>query len=93
MLFLLDVSSEDPWHDYDILRDELGQFNPVLLKRPSMVAFTKQDLLIDLDSVKELMAGKTPPPLLISSATGEGIPKLIQHISDKIYEIERADSD
>jgi GTPase len=93
LLFLLDVSSEDPWHDYDVLRDELGQFNPVLLKRPSMIAFTKQDLLIDLDPVKELMAGQTPSPLLISSATGEGIPKLIQQISDKIYEIDRADSD
>ena len=93
LLFLLDMTAPDPWQDYQVLKDELEQFNPTLLKRPAMIALTKLDLLTDTINLDVLKAEHTPSPILISSATGDGLPELIRKISEVLYEIEQGDND
>ena len=93
LLFLLDATNPEPWRDYETLQDELRQFNPVLLTRPALIAFTKLDILTDHTHLDSLMNDSTQPVIPISSATGEGIPELLQKISHVLYEIEQGDSD
>ena len=93
LLFLLDMTAPDPWQDYQVLKDELKQFNPTLLKRPAMIALTKLDLLTDAINLDELKAKHTPSPIPISSATADGLPELIRKISEILYEIEQGDTD
>jgi GTP-binding protein len=93
LLFLLDVSRPDPWHDHRILLEELRQFNETLLKRPSLVALTKLDLLPDRSRLDLLLQGCPDRVFPISSVTGEGLPALLQEIGRILFEIETSASD
>lgn len=70
LVYLIDAVSEHPKDDLKVLKSELKQWNPDLLKRPSIVVLSRADLL----------AGQKPPKgtwkLKISSATGEGVEDL-----------------
>lgn len=90
LLFLLDAGQPDPWHDYEILLDELRQFNETLLERPAIIAFSKLDILTDRDALDALLKKSPTPPIAISSATGEGLPDLLQEIRKILYEIDAA---
>jgi GTP-binding protein len=70
LVYLLDCASEDIKTDLKILKAELKQWNPDLLKRPSIVVLSKIDLL-------EGSPPKGPWKHKISSATQEGIEELI----------------
>ncbi|MCC6476485.1 GTPase ObgE [bacterium] len=70
LVYLLDCASEDIKTDLKILKAELKQWNPDLLKRPSIVVLSKIDLL-------EGPPPKGPWKHNISSATQEGIEELI----------------
>lgn len=63
--------------EYDILLNELHQFNPDLLDKPRLLAVTKADLL---DDDLERMLRDTLPPgipaLFISAVTGKNIQRL-----------------
>ncbi len=96
LVFLLDASQPDPLHDYEVLVNELRQFNSVLLSRPALVVFSKLDLIVDRSTLKHFPvdpdqakhAGqRNNPGLAISSATGEGIPELLREIGQILYEI------
>ncbi|MBI2082071.1 MAG: GTPase ObgE [Deltaproteobacteria bacterium] len=74
-----DPSHPEPFHSYELIRQELATYNPELLDRPEIVVFTKGDLPEVQKKVKEskpLFKGKIT--LLISAATGLGIESLIQ---------------
>lgn len=70
--------------EYDILVNELEQFNPDLLDKPRLLAVTKCDMI---DDELEKMLRPTLPPgieaIFISSITGKNIQKL----KDKLWEI------
>lgn len=102
LVFLLDASQADPVHDYEVLVNELRQFNPVLLSRPALVVFSKLDLIVDRSALDGLAvdpdrakhAGQRNNPVLaISSATGEGIPELLGEIGQILHEIGPASPD
>src|SRR5207248_8432604 len=44
LVFVLDGSSPDPWHDLDTVRQEVAQFSAELAKRPHLIAVNKVDL-------------------------------------------------
>ncbi len=96
LVFLLDASQPNPIQDYEVLVNELRQFNPVLLSRPALVVYSKLDLIVDrtilesitVDPDREKHAGQRNIPVLaISSATGEGIPELLREIGQILFEI------
>jgi GTP-binding protein len=85
LLHLLDLYRLDQLlDDYENIRFELGQFNPELLEKEEIVVFSKWDLL-DMEMKQFIVSefekrfGKKKT-FIISSATGEGIESLKDHL-------------
>ncbi len=77
LAFLIEITSENIFHDYEILRNELISYNPELLKRPCLIVLTKIDLL-ESENVEgiEKISKLEIPILKISALTGEGLDEL-----------------
>ena len=77
LLFMIPADSKDISGEYDILLNELKQYNPELLDKERLLAVSKSDMLDD-ELKKEIKKHlpKKIPYLFISSLTGEGIPQL-----------------
>ena len=76
LLFMIPVDSDDIRSDYEILLNELRQYNPELLDKDRLLAITKSDL-IDKDLMKEMEADFPELPyVFISSVAGYGIERL-----------------
>jgi GTPase len=86
LIFILDASGIDgrtPAHDFRILREEIGEYNPELLDRPYIVALNK----IDTEESKELIVDfkqqyHFAKNMLfeISAASGQGLAALLQEV-------------
>lgn len=74
LVYLIDCTSETKIEDLEVLRNELEQWNPDLLQRPSITVLSKIDLLED-DEIP-----KGPWTMAISSATQTGTEELIQQL-------------
>ena len=76
LLFMIAADSKDIRKEYDILLNELEQYNPELLDKKRVLAITKCDML-DEELIKE-MKREVPeiPHAFISSVTNLGIDKL-----------------
>ncbi len=78
LVHLLDVSSADPYQDYQVVRKELENFDPALTKKKEIVVLNKIDLLTDKDLSwkKDYLVGKGLKPLELSAASGSGLESL-----------------
>ncbi len=77
LLFMIPVDTDDIQKEFNILLNELEQFNPELLDKPRVLAITKSDL-IDAE-LKELIEPHLPkdiPLCFISSVAQEGLIEL-----------------
>ena len=77
LLFMIPTDADDIRKEYDILRNELEQYNPGLADKNKVLAITKSDLLDD--ELRKALAEELPddiPHLFISSVTGAGIAEL-----------------
>lgn len=77
LLFMVPADSDDIAKDYEVLLNELKQFNPQLLDKHRILAISKSDML-DEELTEELR--KTLPEgvpyVFISAVTGQGIQEL-----------------
>jgi GTP-binding protein len=80
LIFVLDIT-QDPITDYNILRNELREYNPVILKKPSIVVLNKIDLL-GRQRLQELIL-EDAKVIKISALKGNGIDKLILALKEK----------
>lgn len=77
LLFLLPADSADHKKEFDVLMNELEEYNPELLHKQFIIAISKSDMLDD--ELKVAIAKELPadvPHLFISSITGEGLTAL-----------------
>ncbi len=76
LLFMVPVDCIDIKKEYNILLNELKQYNPELLDKSKVLAITKCDLT-DIDTIEKLRK-KLPkvPAVFISAITGFGIAEL-----------------
>ncbi len=77
LLFLIPADSQDHRKDFDILLNELEQYNPELLDKQFLLAISKSDMLDD--ELKEAIAAELPPNIphvFISSVTQQGLSEL-----------------
>ena len=76
LLFMVSAEQLEVRKEFDILYNELQQYNPELLDKEKLLAITKSDLLDD--ELKKEIEQKLPPVphIFISSVTGEGIQEL-----------------
>jgi GTPase len=78
LVFILECTSENPKMQLNMLKAELGLYDPELLEKPAIVVLNKMDLL-DIDARKKLP--KTPKGWYrISAATGEQVTELLNAI-------------
>jgi GTP-binding protein len=76
LLFLIPADTNDIIKEYDILLNELKEYNPELVDKPRLLAISKSDLLdAELKSEMKMQLPKVKT-VFISSVTGEGLLKL-----------------
>ena len=77
LLFLIPADSKDHGKEYEILHNELEEYNPELLQKDFIIAISKSDMLDD--ELKDEIAKELPeniPHLFISSVTQKGLTEL-----------------
>lgn len=77
LLFMVPADSNDIRKDYEILLNELREFNPELMDKGRVLAISKCDMLDD--ELKNEMRSELPdkiPTVFISAVTGEGLQEL-----------------
>lgn len=77
LLFLIPADSDDIKRDYEILLNELKEFNPELADKGRVLAISKSDLLDD--ELREEIQKELPegiPHVFISAVTGQGLTEL-----------------
>lgn len=77
LLFMVPGDTDDIKREYEILLNELRQFNPDMLDKHRVLAVTKCDLLDDelMDMLKETLP-QDLPVVFISAVTGFGLNEL-----------------
>jgi GTPase len=84
LLFMIPSDSKNIKEEYNILVNELKEFNPELLDKQRLLAITKTDFL-DAELEKEMKKDIPDIPcVFISSITGYGIPALKDMIWNKL---------
>jgi GTP-binding protein len=77
LLFLIPADSKDHKKEFEILKNELEEYNPELMHKQFIIAISKSDMLDDeliKDIEKELP--KEVPHIFISSAANKNIQEL-----------------
>jgi GTP-binding protein len=77
LLFLIPADSNDHKKEFEILKNELAEFNPELLQKEFIIAISKSDLLDD--ELTEAIKKELPtniPHIFISSATQKNLVEL-----------------
>jgi GTP-binding protein len=77
LLFMIPADSNDHKKEFDILRNELEQYNPEMLQKDFIIAISKSDMLDD--ELKEAISKELPknvPHVFISSVTNTGLSAL-----------------
>jgi GTP-binding protein len=83
LIFLVDVSAEDPTDQLRVLREELARYSPELAARPSLVVLNKCD--VTTPSRRRL---KLDYDLLVSAATGTRLKSLTRRVGTLLEEQE-----
>jgi GTP-binding protein len=77
LLFLIPADSANIQHEYEILLNEINQYNPELLDKKRLLAITKADMLDD--ELKQAIRKEVPasiPFIFISSLANQGLTEL-----------------
>ncbi|MBN9296700.1 MAG: GTPase ObgE [Filimonas sp.] len=85
LLFLIPADSNDHKKEFEILRNELEQYNPEMLQKEFIIAVSKSDMLDD--ELKEAIAAELPaniPHVFISSVTNKGLSELKDALWDTL---------
>ena len=86
LLFLIPADSQDIQKEYNILLNEITQYNPELAEKQRILAITKCDMLDQelMDEMKQTLPEELPT-LFISSVSGLGITQLKDLIWDELH--------
>ena len=77
LLFLIPADSDDHKKEFEILQNELSEYNPEMLQKDFIIAISKSDMLDE--ELKEAISKELPegiPHLFISSLTNKGLTEL-----------------
>ena len=78
LVFVVDVASENPRADLEVLMKEIGSYSPALLERPRLVALSKADLLEANERDSAPARVGLPEAHLFSSLSGFGMRELLE---------------
>ncbi|HKA86239.1 MAG TPA: GTPase ObgE [Haliangiales bacterium] len=84
LLHLFEVAEgRDPEADHDVVNRELAKYDPVLARRPQVVALNKIDLTHAREAysaLRERFADRGIELHAVSGATGEGVPAVLERL-------------
>ena len=86
LVLVIELSAPDPSADLEVVRNELGAYDPTLLTRPNLVVGTKADLTSAVDA--QAVLGSRA--LAVSAVTGEGMDALGARLAKLSAEAEAA---
>lgn len=78
----------DPFENYRQIHEELRLYDATLVERPEIVVVSKCELPGASELAELLSEEIKRPVLLLSAATGKGLPELIKEILQKLREVE-----
>lgn len=87
LLHLIDGTQADPVDTYRTVRAELEGYGGGLVDKPEIVALNKMDAMTPqakTSRIKALARAIGKEPLLISGATGEGVPEALRALADAV---------
>lgn len=93
LIHVVDISGSegrDPIKDFEIINNELKQYNPKLFERLQVIAANKMDVTRADENLKiftKEMETKGYKVFPISAATGRGLKELVYYVSQKLDEI------
>lgn len=83
LVYIIDCTDDDPQISFDMLRGELGLFDPELLKKPTIAAVNKIDLL---DQKARKKFESLPEDWhKISAVTGENVDQLLHRMTALVF--------
>lgn len=85
LLFIIDVSCDEPWKHFETLKFELSQFSPELVNRPQIIVANKIDLPEAKENLKKLKEMYDIPMVPISAKIGTNLSTLLIDIR-KLYD-------
>jgi GTP-binding protein len=85
LLFLVPISADDVAAEYDILRRELGAYDPLLAHKPHLLVLSKCDVLEESERDKAIHKATKKLPkgtewVAISAVTGWNLPTLLDRV-------------
>jgi len=80
LVFVIDLSSPQPWTQLDVLKYELQQYNPSLLQKAHAIVGNKIDLPGAEENLLELQKQTSLTVYDISAKVGNNVRKLIKHL-------------
>jgi GTP-binding protein len=87
LLHLVDATSDDPVESYKIVRGEVEAYGAGLIDKPEILALSKADAVPKDEMKKKARALKKAAgvePLIVSAATGEGVPEVLRALAVEI---------
>jgi GTP-binding protein len=85
LLFLIPADSNDHKKEFEILKNELEQYNPEMLQKDFVIAISKSDMLDDeLKTAIKRELPKKIPHIFISSITNSGLTELKDLLWDSL---------
>ena len=97
LLHVIDVSGSEgrnPVQDFNTINEELKKYSEKLSERTQIIVANKVDILQDENLYKELEKTAKEHNMeifKISAATGDGIPKLLKHVSEILKTLPKED--
>ncbi|HYK94871.1 MAG TPA: GTPase ObgE [Candidatus Dormibacteraeota bacterium] len=95
LVHVVDGASRDAAWDFDVIREELRAHDPVLLEKPTLVAFNKMDLDAAAEAWPAFRAARKRDSLrtvAISAATGEGMGAFRAAVAELLPAIDERDA-
>ena len=93
LLHLVDATQADPGEAYRVIREELAAYDEGLAEKEEIVALNKIDALNDeqiAEAAASLEAACGKKPMLVSGATGKGVPEVTAALF-RIIQIDRGE--
>ena len=78
------IDGREPWADYDQLIQELGAYDPELLKKPKLVVANKMDEESAVENLKIFEKTRDVAIQPVSCLTEEGLAELKELIWEKV---------
>jgi len=94
LLHLVDATGEDPVAAYETVRGEVEAYGAGLEDKPEVLALSKADAVAEDELKKKARALKEAAgfaPLIVSAATGDGVPEVLRALAHEIEAVRTED--